>query len=106
MLMNNTRRMLFALSVTCGAMANAWGADLPSRPAPVAVLAAPAFSWTGIYLGINGGGGWGNQQPLNLITNRFDGQSTSFSGGVFGGTAGAQIQMGHVVIGFETDLDW
>jgi outer membrane immunogenic protein len=25
---------------------------------------------------------------------------------VFGGTAGAQIQSGHVVIGFEADLDW
>jgi outer membrane immunogenic protein len=25
---------------------------------------------------------------------------------VFGGTVGAQIQSGHVVIGFEADLDW
>lgn len=55
---------------------------------------------------MNGGGGWGRQDPLNLITNRFDGQSVDFSGGVFGGTAGAQIQSGHVVLGFEADLDW
>jgi outer membrane immunogenic protein len=86
--------------------ASGWAADLPSRPAPAAVLAAPAFNWTGIYFGINGGYGWGNQQALNLITNRFDGKSVDFSGGVFGGTAGAQIQSGHVVIGFEADLDW
>ena len=82
-------------------------ADLPQRPAAAHLLApTPVYNWTGIYFGINGGGGWGNQDPLNLITNRFDGRSLEFSGGVFGGTAGAQIQSGHVVIGFETDLDW
>jgi len=67
---------------------------------------APVYSWTGIYIGINGGGGWGNQDALNLITNRFDDRALSFSGGVFGGTAGAQIQSGHVVLGFEADLNW
>jgi outer membrane immunogenic protein len=83
------------------------GADLPQRPVSAPLLApTPAYNWTGIYFGINGGGGWGNQQPLNLISNRFDGRSLDFSGGVFGGTAGAQIQSGHVVIGFEADLDW
>jgi outer membrane immunogenic protein len=66
----------------------------------------PVYNWTGIYVGLNGGYGWGNQDPLNLITNRFDGDSVAFSGGVFGGTAGAQIQSGHVVLGFEADLDW
>ena len=85
----------------------ALAADLPQRPAPAPLLApAPVYNWTGIYLGLNGGGGWGHQDPLNLITNRFDGASVDFSGGVFGGTAGAQIQSGHVVIGFEADLDW
>ena len=80
----------------------ALAADLPQRPAPAPLLApAPVYNWTGIYLGLNGGGGWGHQDPLNLITNRFDGASVDFSGGVFGGTAGAQIQSGHVVIGFE-----
>jgi outer membrane immunogenic protein len=82
-------------------------ADLPQRPAPAPLLApTPVYNWTGIYVGLNGGYGWGNQDPLNLISNRFDGNSLSFSGGVFGGTAGAQIQSGHVVIGFEADLDW
>jgi outer membrane immunogenic protein len=66
----------------------------------------PVYNWTGIYFGLNGGGGWGSQDPLNLITNRFDGRSLGFSGGVFGGTAGAQIQSGHAVLGFEADLDW
>ena len=87
--------------------ASALAADLPQRPAPAPLLApTPVYNWTGIYVGLNGGYGWGNQDPLNLISNRFDGNSLSFSGGVFGGTVGAQIQSGHVVIGFEADLDW
>jgi outer membrane immunogenic protein len=82
-------------------------ADLPRKPLPAPLLApTPVYNWTGIYFGINGGYGWGHQDPLNLISNRFDGKSVDFSGGVFGGTFGAQIQSGHVVIGFETDLDW
>ena len=66
----------------------------------------PVYNWTGIYVGLNGGYRWGSQDPLNLITNRFDGTSIGFSGGVFGGTAGAQIQSGHVVLGLEADLVW
>jgi outer membrane immunogenic protein len=89
---------------------SAQAADLsmaPSYPpaAPVAVI-AHVFNWTGFYVGVNGGGGWGSQDPLNIITNRFDKFSHSISGGAFGGTIGAQIQTGHVVMGLEADLDW
>jgi outer membrane immunogenic protein len=99
--------LLAAASLSIGLGQPLFAADLPQRPAPAPLLApTPVYNWTGIYFGINGGGGWGNQEPLGLITDRFDGRSTDFSGGVFGGTAGAQIQSGHVVIGFEADLDW
>jgi outer membrane immunogenic protein len=53
-----------------------------------------------------GGGGWGRQDPFNIVTNRFDHDSINFSGGTVGGTAGAQLQIGHAVLGFEADLDW
>jgi outer membrane immunogenic protein len=80
-------------------------ADLPARPysAPVAV---PMYNWTGFYLGINGGWGWGSQDPLSLITNRFDRFEFDVDGGMVGGTFGAQIQSGRVVIGVESDIDW
>ena len=90
------------------ALVSAHAADLPMRPyeppAPVAVQ--QVYNWTGLYVGVNGGGAWGSQDPLNIITNRFDGLSTGISGGLFGGTVGAQMQMGHVVMGLEADLDW
>src|ERR1035438_978776 len=98
-----------ALVAFVGAVQPVTAADLPTRPAyaPAPTMSpVPVYNWTGIYVGLNGGYGWGNQDPLNLITNRFDGESVAFSGGVFGGTAGAQIQSGHVVLGFEADLDW
>lgn len=99
--------LLVAAAFAIGFAQTALAADLPQRPAASPLLApTPVYNWTGIYVGLNGGGGWGHQDPLNLITNRFDKDSVSFSGGVFGGTAGAQIQSGHVVIGFEADLDW
>src|SRR5271155_1885715 len=88
--------------------ASAQAADLPMRPyeVPPPVVVQHIYNWTGIYVGINGGGGWGTQDPLNIITDRFDRFSHGISGGVFGGTLGAQIQMAHVVMGLEADLDW
>jgi outer membrane immunogenic protein len=55
---------------------------------------------------VNGGWGWGQQDPLNLIASRFDRDSFNINGGMIGGTFGAQIQQGAIVLGFETDLDW
>jgi outer membrane immunogenic protein len=91
------------MTITVAAQA----ADLPMAPTYKAPLAEQqVYNWTGFYVGVNGGGAWGNQDPLNIITNRFDSLSTGISGGLFGGTVGAQIQMAHVVMGLEADLDW
>jgi outer membrane immunogenic protein len=93
-----------AFVATCAA---AQAADLPMPPAyQPPPLAVPIYNWTGFYVGVNGGYGWGNQDPFNLLTNRFDQFSVPFSGGVFGGTFGGQIQSGHVVMGIEADIDW
>ena len=69
-------------------------------------MAAQVYNWTGLYVGVSGGYGWGTQDPLTLVSNRFDRTSFDISGGMFGGTVGAQIQQGYVVLGLEGDLDW
>src|SRR5271169_3111133 len=87
----------------------AQAADLPMAPTyqpPPPVVVRQIYNWTGIYVGVNGGGGWGSQDPLNIITDRFDRFSHGISGGAFGGTFGAQIQAAHVVMGLEADIDW
>jgi hypothetical protein len=43
---------------------------------------------------------------LGLFSNDFAAFNYSLSGGLIGGTFGAQIQSGHVVMGLEGDIDW
>jgi outer membrane immunogenic protein len=88
---------LAALAGFAGAAA---GADL-SRPAPYAPAPylAPYYNWTGFYVGLNGGGGWG--------TSTWSGFSSfNTSGGLIGGTVGYNRQFGPLVAGIEGDLDW
>jgi outer membrane immunogenic protein len=49
----------------------ALAADLARPTAPVA---APAFSWTGVYLGVHGGYGWASSQGLDLSGDLAGGQ--------------------------------
>ena len=100
-------KSIVAATVSFVAPLVAEAADLPSAPpAYRAPVVAPVYNWTGIYLGINGGYGWGRQNPLSLITNQFDKFDFDINGWMVGGTFGAQIQSGHVVLGVEGDVDW
>jgi len=81
-------------------------ADIPARaPTPVYKVAPPAaFSWTGFYLGLYGGGGWGRHAYSNTggLNNTYNS-----SGGLIGGLAGYNWQFDNpVVIGVEGDLAW
>ncbi len=76
-------------------------ADLSLAPlykAPPPAM-APAYNWSGFYLGINGGGGWGDSRWPGM--GRVD-----LSGAQVGGTAGYNWQIGSTVLGLEGDLDW
>jgi outer membrane immunogenic protein len=86
----------------------AHAADLPPRPPyiPPPAVVVPAYNWTGIYIGVNGGYGWGRQDPLSLITGQYDKVNTDIGGWLVGGTFGGQIQSGRVVLGVEGDVDW
>jgi outer membrane immunogenic protein len=91
----------FALGVLVAAQ-GARAADLSVAPlykAPPAQV-TQAYNWTGFYLGINGGGGWGHS---NWDTSA---ASIGISGGVAGGTAGYNWQFGNAVLGLEADVDW
>jgi outer membrane immunogenic protein len=94
-------------------------ADMPVKaPAPIV---APLYNWTGPYIGIAGGYGWGhsNQTDPGIPTcppgeiNLGDGCFTpiadgnyTLSGGVIGGTIGYNWQNGPWVFGIEGDYSW
>ncbi|MEH2491368.1 outer membrane protein [Bradyrhizobium sp. AZCC 2230] len=93
----------FAISVLLSLIGtSAFAADMavkaPPPPPP------PIATWTGFYLGINGGWGWGTTRH----TDDFGVTSGNFStnGGVAGGTYGFNWQVNQFVIGFEGDFDW
>jgi len=90
---------LAGLSALAAGAASA--ADLPPRYAPVprAAIYNPIYMWTGFYLGINGGGGWGRSQWDGV--DKFD-----ISGGLLGGTIGYNWQWGQAVVGVEGDIGW
>ena len=95
---------LATTALTCGF---AHGADIPLAPAyPAPVIpAVPVYTWTGIYFGVNGGYGFGQSTPMSLFSDSFSAFNYNANGALVGGTAGAQIQSGHTVLGIEADID-
>ncbi len=80
----------------------AFAADLPivrksqtiAPPTP-----PPPFTWTGFYVGLNGGYSWGSWDDGI-------GDSLHPNGGIAGGTIGFNYQINQFVVGIEGDIDW
>jgi outer membrane immunogenic protein len=103
------KRILIAGAFALLAAAPALAADLPPPVAPprapaAYVPVAPYYNWSGFYIGINGGGAFGN----SAWTDANDPPSGNFnvSGFLIGGTIGANYQIGQWVLGVEGDGDW
>ncbi|MBN8989377.1 MAG: porin family protein [Rhizobiales bacterium] len=104
--MNDMKKFIVGAAFAAVSSSCVLAADLPVQAYKSAPVAAQVYNWTGLYVGVNGGYGWGSQDPLTLVSNRFDRTSFNINGGMLGGTVGAQIQQGYVVLGLEGDLDW
>jgi outer membrane immunogenic protein len=88
-------------------LSGASAADMPLK-APV-TPPPPAWSWQGIYLGLNGGGTNGSTDwqyfstPIVLPAGSAD---HTFKGGLYGATAGYNWQWSpYIVTGIEGDID-
>ena len=87
-------------------------AALIAGPA-LATPAASPYDWTGFYLGLNAGYGWGQSQTVH-VAETDGGVPTAFGSGNFGtldptgGFGGAQVgynwQWDHLVLGLEADI--
>ena len=96
--------------VLCGSMAAlalmlapAVAADLSVAPI-YKVPPTPPTNWTGSYIGLSGGGVWGNANVYNGTTGVEETPWFNLRGGLVGVTAGTQLQSGNWVFGFEGDI--
>jgi outer membrane immunogenic protein len=117
------RKLLMASVATATIAGSALAADLPSRRAPPpAFVPPPVMTWTGAYIGVNGGGIWTNSN--NVITTATDFGAVAFptvstaaaaaAGNIIptrrntnflvGGTWGYNWQWNNVVLGTESDF--
>lgn len=91
----------FLLFAAGGAMA----ADVVEAPPPAPVAQVPVFTWTGPYIGIQGGYAWATanlSDPLGLGIE----SDEDFNGGLLGGFIGYNWQAGNnFVIGVEGDIN-
>ena len=90
-----------SFSTTGPAFANA----SPPHVTKTSPVAGATASWTGIYLGLNGGFTFGASSWTDSVTGGSTGNFGT-SGFVFGGTVGANYQVGSLVFGVEADGDW
>jgi len=101
------KRLVLAGVGALGAMtmiAAANAADLEHRhamPTKAPIYEAP-YNWTGFYVGINGGAGWGR----STWDTPAGSSGLDTSGGLVGGTIGYNYQVGQAVFGLEGDIDW
>src|SRR5580693_1393445 len=103
------KRILMAGAVTLAALTQAFAADLPPPMAPpprapaAYIPAPPAWNWSGFYIGLNGGYGFGRS---NWTTPAGTTGNFNVNGGMAGGTVGGNYQIGQLVLGIEGDYDW
>ncbi|MDB5596090.1 MAG: porin family protein [Hyphomicrobiales bacterium] len=108
------------LAVSAG---SAFAADLPARvAAPAPYIAAPMFTWTGFYVGLNAGASFNNHgagygyngygvgglpaagAPYSIYgLNNGSSSNAGFTGGA---QAGYNMQFGSFVAGVETDINY
>jgi outer membrane immunogenic protein len=106
--MKNSKLVIAAIAVgTMFGAGAASAADLAARPVPYAAP-APAFSWTGCYVGVHGGAGVFHDQGFRSgggITADLSGDRHGV-GGLAGGQIGCNYQIGMLVLGIEGEGFW
>ena len=105
------KKLAIAAMLWIFGFASSMAADLAVAPRP-ATLPQPLATWTGCYVGFQGGWKWGTNRvnygpnvlgfvPGTAATTNYD-----FDGGLAGGTIGCNYQTGNFVFGIEGDAGW
>jgi outer membrane immunogenic protein len=103
------KKLLLSTAAVALMSTAALAADLPIyEPAPMVAPVPEASDWSGVYIGVHGGYGWGNADGLGEDDFDLDGDDDVFGdaeleGGVIGGQIGYNLQFNQFVIGIEGD---
>jgi outer membrane immunogenic protein len=104
------KRLAFAFTAAAVFAGQALAADMAVKAPPLVV---PPISWTGIYLGINGGGAVMNDPSMSYVDGAINAISpinvtgSSSASGIVGVHAGYNYQMpNNWLLGVEGDWDW
>jgi len=121
------RTLLLAGIAMVAAASGARAADLPTKkgPPPAPTIVAPTFSWTGFYVGVNGGyadptaglgvtagSGWNTPDPDWSANAKGPGVAAAgthdigLHGFLGGAQAGYNYQINAFVLGVEADADY
>jgi outer membrane immunogenic protein len=100
------KRIIVAVVALLAGVGRVMAADMPlpqAAPVPPPVYYPAYYNWSGIYLGLNGGYGFGQSQwsVAGVSSGNFN-----TNGFLVGGTLGANYQWGSYLVGFEGDIDW
>ena len=91
------------LALSAGA---AFASDLPTHKAPPPPPPPAPFSWTGFFVGVEGGFGWGEEHDnLSSAIPHAIADSFSVSGPIGGIDAGYNQQFNSLVIGVVADIE-
>lgn len=98
--------IIASLAIASALAVSAHAADMVQQteyaPAPVEQETVPMFTWSGGYVGLQGGGTW----AYGDFTDGGVTASEDFNGGILGGFVGANMQSGNFVYGIEGDLNY
>lgn len=100
-----SRLLLAGVLLACFGAQSAIAADYPQAPQQQQPVVVPPYTWTGAYIGINGG--YGNAAFGDVTATTIGTVSRgSAKGGIVGGQIGANYQVGAGVFGIEADGQW
>jgi outer membrane immunogenic protein len=96
------KKLLLVTTTLVASVACAQAADLGAPRAPVAAaVVAPAFNWTGFYLGAHVGYGFGRTTGITPGLVAYPANTT---GPLIGGQVGFNYQINQIVLGAEADI--
>lgn len=102
-----TEKILALVAICALPVVAANAADMPTRKAPPPMFSAAPISWSGFYIGLNGGGGVAGYSRDGLYDSNPVNNSESQGGLLFGIQAGYNMQFSsNMVAGLEADWQW